>query len=50
MELRMQRGPEQNRTLEYLAERLHWHGHKANSIYKKNKFLENIDHKTVCSF
>lgn len=48
MELRMLRSPEQNKTLEYLAEKLHWHGQKTNWIYNKNKFLQSIDYNAVC--
>lgn len=48
IELRQLRGPEQNKMLEHLAEKLHWHGQKANSIYNKNRFLQNMDYNTVC--
>lgn len=41
-------GSEQNRTMEILTKRLHWHRHTASSIFSKNKFLRKLNPETVC--
>lgn len=47
IEIRNERGIEQNKTLELLAERLDWHGKTAISMYMKNKFLHSMNYNTV---
>ncbi|XP_055296608.1 transcription termination factor, mitochondrial-like [Sitodiplosis mosellana] len=47
IEIRNQRGTEQNKTLELLTGRLNWHGQTANSMFMKNKFLQKLDYDTT---
>lgn len=47
IEIRKNLGTEQNKTMELLTQRLHWHGKTAISMFTKNKFLRQLNSVTV---